>query len=365
VVKAGGYGHGAVFVGRAALEAGASSLAVAVVEEGIELRCADIRAPVLVLTEPGPQAMVEALVNLLTPTIYTTAGIESALAAVKATRRGDVGVHLKVDTGMHRLGADPDNVVGLARAVQTEPRLHLEGLWTHLPVADEPDNPYTADQLVRFESVQSTLEEVGLTPRLVHAANSAGTIAHPRSHYDLVRCGIALYGYVAPALKPVMARHSSERSDPELRLRPVLSLRAQVSMVRALDAGERPSYGRRRPLPERSVVATVPLGYADGVPRRLFDSRGEVLVGGRRRPLAGVVTMDHIVVDCGADATVAPGDEVVLIGRQEGEEITADEWARRLGTISYEVLTSIGPRIPRISVGVAKVAAAPSPGVER
>jgi alanine racemase len=176
-------------------------------------------------------------------------------------------------------------------------------------------------------------------------ANSAGAIAVPSSRRDFVRCGIAVYG-VAPT--PRIADILFEVSGGE-RLRPVLSLRTRVTYVRDLEVGERPSYGRRRPLPGLATVATAPIGYADGVPRRLFDEGGEVLIGGRRRPLAGVVTMDQIVVDCGppGDQPVAVGDEVVLLGRQFGEEITADEWATRLGTISYEVLCGIGPRVPR------------------
>jgi alanine racemase len=342
VVKAGGYGHGAVPIARAALEGGASRLAVVTVEEGIELRQGGIDAPVLLLPEIGPDAMLEALAHRLTPTIFTDAGLETARHAVSSTGHSDIPVHVKVDTGMHRLGADQADAVALAQAAGGAPGLELEGLWTHLAVADEPDDPYTDDQLSRFEAVRAKLAQVGVVPSLVHAANSAGTIGHPRSRYDMVRCGIALYGCPpASTLEALLA-------EAGFRLRPVLSLRARVSMTRPLDAGERPSYGRRRPLPVRSVVATAPLGYADGVPRRLFDTGGEVLLGGRRRPLAGRVTMDHIVIDCGPESGVAPGDEVVLIGRQGSEEVTADEWARRLGTISYEVLTSIGPRVPRM-----------------
>ncbi len=342
VVKANAYGHGAVAIGRAALAGGARRLAAVMVEEGIELRRAGIDAPVLLLPELGRDAVREAVAHDLTPTIYTETGLEAVLRINSSMARPDVPVHVKVDTGMHRLGADPDDAEALALAVHQAPGLQLEGLWTHFAVADEPDDPYTAEQLTRFEAVRGRLEEAGVVPPLVHTANSAGNIAHPRSRYTMVRCGIAVYGWLpAPALGPVLAQAG-------LQLRPVLSLRARVSMVRTLEAGERPSYGRRRPLPERSVVATAPLGYADGVPRRLFDTGGEVLVGGRRRQLAGRVTMDHIVIDCGPDAGVAPGDEVVLIGSQGSEEVTAQEWAGRLGTISYEVLTGIGPRIPRL-----------------
>ena len=166
----------------------------------------------------------------------------------------------------------------------------------------------------------------------------------------MVRCGIGLYGYLpGPAVQAAFAAASGGET-----LRPAMSLRARVVSVRTLEAGERPSYGRLRALPRRSVVATVPVGYADGVPRALFAGGCSVLVGGRRRPLAGTVTMDQIMVDCGEDSSVAPGDEVVLLGRQGDEEITADEWAGLLGTISYEILCGIGPRVPRIAVNAAE-----------
>ncbi|HVM02908.1 MAG TPA: alanine racemase, partial [Acidimicrobiales bacterium] len=258
------------------------------------------------------------------------------------TGRAPLGVHLKVDTGMHRVGADPGDVPALAKGIRGAPGLRLEGLWTHLAVADDPaQDDFTATQLARFEEVRDALAGEGVVPGLLHTANSAAALAHPSARYDLVRCGIAAYGYPP---RPGAAGPGD--------LRPALSLRARVSMVRTLDAGERVSYGRRYAVPRpRSVVATVPLGYADGVTRRLGEVGAEVLVGGRRRPVAGTVTMDQLLVDCGPGAAVAAGDEVVLLGRQGDEEITAQEWADRLGTITYEVLCAIGPRVPRVARG--------------
>lgn len=344
VVKADGYGAGAVTVARAALAGGARWLAVALVEEGLELRRAGIDAPVLVLSEPTGEAMAEAVGSGLTPTLYTPDGVASASAAASASAEDrPVEVHLKVDTGMHRVGADPDDLFDLAAAV-ARPPLALQGLWTHLAVAEDLESDFTAEQLSRFESLRRALASGGLAAPIHHAANSAGAIAHPASRYDLVRCGIALHGHI-PA--PAVAGALADAGAPPLR--PVMSLRAEVSFVRRLPAGARPSYGRCRPLETGSTVATVPLGYADGVPRRLFESGAEVLVGGQRRRLAGAVTMDQIVVDCGDDQ-VRPGDEVVLIGRQGDETVSADEWAARLGTISYEVLCGIGARVPRIPV---------------
>lgn len=338
VVKADGYGHGAEPVARAALAAGASWLAVALVEEGTALRRSGIGAPVLLLSEPAPEAMGAALAAGLTPTLYTPAGV--AAAARAASRSAPVAVHLKVDTGMHRVGVDPAGLVDLARAVLDAPSLVLDGLWTHLAVADDPDqDSFTNGQLARFEAARASLRVEGMDAGLtLHAANSAGALAFPAARYDMVRCGIAIYGH-APGRGP--ARHAD--------LRPALSFTSTVSLVRRLAAGERVSYGRRYAVGEDASVATVPVGYADGVPRRLSAVGGEVLVGGRRRPIAGTVTMDQILVDCGPDADVAVGDEVVLLGRQGTEEVTVAEWADRLETISYEVLCGIGPRVPRVA----------------
>jgi len=241
-----------------------------------------------------------------------------------------------------------DQVGVLAAAVARAEGLRLAALWSHLAVsesADPDDRAFTAEQLRRFDAVRDDLAAAGLAAPVHHLANSGGALAHPGSRRDMVRCGIALYGE-APS---VWAAEELARAGGGA-LRPVLSLRARVSLVRVLGAGERPSYGRRRPLPETSTVATVPLGYADGVPRRYFDTGGTVLVGGRHCPLAGTVTMDQIVVDCGPDAEVSVGDDIVLIGTQGDETITATSWADALDTISYEVLCGIGPRVPRIVV---------------
>lgn len=340
VVKADGYGHGAVAVALAALEVGATWLGVALVEEGVELREAGIDAPVLLLAEPPPAAAEAVVAAALTPVVHTRRYIEAlAKATADAGAVESLPVHLKVDTGMHRVGCAPQEALDLARAARRHRELRLEGLLTHFAVADEPANAYTAEQLGRFEAVRAELAQAGIRPPVVHAANSAGLLTQPRSRYDLVRCGIALYGIPpAPALAGL------------LPLRPALSLRARASFVRRLAAGERLSYGLRYRLRAPSTVATVPLGYADGVPRRLGEVGGEVLAGGRRRPIAGTVTMDQLLVDLGADAFEA-GDEVVLIGRQGDEEITAAQWAERLDTIPYEVCCAIGVRVPRRYLG--------------
>ena len=255
-------------------------------------------------------------------------------------------MHVKVDTGMHRVGAAPEDLRAIAAAVVAEPALELEGIWTHLPVADgeAEDRAYTEGQLALFDHLVAELAAAGITAPLLHAANTAGAIAFPRARHDMVRCGLGLYGYLP-------GRSVQEAFDAQAggeQLRPAMALKARVVAVRVAAAGERPSYGRLRPLPTRSLVATVPIGYADGVPRSLFAGGYEVLIGGVRRPLAGAVTMDQLVVDCGDDESVRPGDEVVLLGRQGNEEITADDWAAMVGTISYEVVCGVGPRMPRI-----------------
>jgi alanine racemase len=349
VVKANGYGHGAPAVARAALAGGSIGLAVALVDEGVELRRHGVRGPILLLSECEPDAVDAVMAHQLTPTLYTSEAVTRfSQAALRLGQRK--AVHVKVDTGMHRVGAPLAEVSALLRAVADDPLLVFEGLWTHLAVADgerDEDRRFTRHQLASFDGVLADLDRAHALPTLVHAANTAGAVSFPAARYNMVRCGIGLYGYLPG--KSVTTAFAADTADGE-GLRPALSLKARVVSVRTLNEGERPSYGRLRALPQRSLVATVPLGYADGVPRALFSAGATVLIGGRRRPLAGMVTMDQIMVDCGDDMSVRPGDEVVLLGRQGDEEITADEWAALLGTISYEILCGIGPRVPRLAL---------------
>lgn len=334
VVKADGYGHGAIAVSRAALQAGAEWLAVALVEEGVVLRRSEIDAPVLLLSEPRIDDIAAAVRFDLRISVYTPEAVEAVAVAAKRERRV-ARVHMKVDTGMNRVGVRPEQALALAQQIASHGSIELEGAFTHCAVADEPDNPFTDVQLDRFDAVVEALDAAGLRPAILHAANSATAIDHPRGRYDMVRAGIAVYGIApAPALQG------------RLHLRPAMSLRTQVSMVKRVSAGERISYGLRHVFDRDTTVATVPVGYADGVSRRLGPAGGEVLVGGRRRPIVGTVTMDQLMVDCGDD-DVDAGDEVVLIGHQGMERVTADEWAERLETIPYEVICGIGPRVPR------------------
>jgi alanine racemase len=335
VVKADGYGHGAVPVAGAALDAGATWLGVATVDEGAALREAGIDAPVLLLTEPADDAVDLAVELGLTPVLYTEAGVHAVARAAAEQGGSAVPVHLKVDTGMHRVGCSPGEALDVAAAVQRAPSLDLEGLMTHLAVADEPRHPFNDTQLDRFDEVIECLGAAGIRPRLVHAANSAGAIAIPRSRYGLTRAGICVYG-ISPSAELAGA----------LPLVPAMSLKAAVTATRTIERGEGVSYGVRWAAHDRTTIATVPLGYADGVPRSLGLVGGEVLVRGRRCPVVGAVTMDQLMVDVGAH-DVRVGDDVVLIGSQDDETVTAEEWADRLGTIAYEIVARIGPRVPR------------------
>jgi alanine racemase len=334
VVKADGYGHGDVPAAEAAVAGGATWLATALVEEGVRLREAGIETPILLLSEPPENVAAQIVAWRLTPTVYSAGLIDALEAAAGSAGASGYPVHLKVDTGMHRVGADPAEALELARRVLAAPHLALEGLWTHLAVAEE-DPEFTKHQYGALAELRDRLGVDGVTVPILHAANTAGALGYADARFDMVRVGLGVYG-LRPA--PGLA--------PDVELRPAMRVVSRVSKVRRLAAGSRPSYGRRRPLPADAFVATVPIGYADGLSRRLGELGGEVLIRGRRRPFAGTVTMDHVMIDAG-DGPVEVGDEVVLLGRQGDEEITADEWADRLGTISYEVVCVFGPRLPR------------------
>lgn len=332
VVKADAYGHGAVECARAAVDAGATGLCVALVGEGEELRLAGVAAPILVMSEQPPDQL-EDLVRLgLTATVYNGGSVD-ALARV-ASRLGIMAkVHLKVDTGMHRVGTSPADALDRARQVMSHEWLELDGVYTHLATADMPDRDADSQrQVAAMVDVIRVLRMAGVDPRHIHIGNSAATVRGlgEVSINTLHRVGIASYGAL-------------EMDGVEFE--PVLSLKARVAHVNVVEAGEAVSYGLRRTLARRTTVATVPIGYADGV-RRSWWERGSVLIGGKRRPFAGVVTMDQLMVDCGDDV-VRVADEVVLIGTQGTEKITVNEWASALATISYEVLTGISPRVPR------------------
>jgi alanine racemase len=338
VVKGDGYGHGAAPVARAALEAGATRLAVALVEEGLALRRAGIDAPVLILSEP-PVAAISALLDAdLTPVSYRPPFLAALDAAAEARGR-DVAVHVKLDTGMGRVGAPEEEWEEVLRQAAATQRLVVEGLMTHLARADEPDEPTTAQQLDRFRRLVEAAAWLGVRPRWRHAANSAGALAHPAAALDLVRPGIGIYG-LSPGMDVDAASYG---------LRPALRLLTEVAYVKHVRRGTPISYGHRWVAPADGWVATLPIGYADGVPRALTNV-GEVLIDGRRRPIAGTVCMDLLMVWCGDDRPTV-GEEVVLLGEQGEERVRTEEWAAIANTITYEIVTQLTSRVPRSHLG--------------
>ncbi len=332
VVKADGYGHGDVPSAEMALEGGAEWLAVALVEEAVRLREAGIDAPILLLSEPMAGDAPLVVKWDLVPTVYRQSFI--GVLAGTVDEATVLPVHLKVDTGMHRVGASPEDALELAKAITDNPRLELQGVWTHFAVADE-DPEFTTEQISRFDAFIAKLAVKGIKPPILHAANTAGGLMFPSARYSMVRAGLGIYG-----LRP------APDTAPAIPLQPAMRVISAISYLSDLPAGTRPSYGRRRPLPAAGKVATVPIGYADGVYRRLSSVGGEVLIRGKRYPYAGTVTMDQIVVDVGNDE-VAVGDEVVVLGTQGLGSVTADEWATWMDTINYEVVCNFGPRLPR------------------
>lgn len=347
VTKADGYGHGAVRCSQVALESGATTLAVGLVEEGVELRAAGVTSPILLLSEPTPAAMSAVVEHDLTATVYTPAGIAAlSQAATNLATASPLPVHVNVDTGMNRVGMRRANSFGdgadglfprgVVDAICADPSLQLAGLWTHFAVADEPSRPETAQQLARFAAIRSSLGEVIADDVIVHAANSAGLMAFGDARFDMVRTGIATYG-IPPS--PELANLAD--------LEPVLTLRSALSMVKPVFAGEGISYGLRHEFGEDTIVGTIPIGYADGLRRDSFARGVSVLVNGSRRPLVGVVTMDQAMVDLGPDSLARAGDEVVVIGSQGDEMIDATDVAAALDTIPYEVVCAIGTRVRR------------------
>jgi alanine racemase len=347
VVKADAYGHGAVGVSRALEAAGIDWLGVALLEEGAEIRRAGVEAPILVLGTARPAKIALYARYRLIPTI-------SSLAELALWREWTAGqseaqpIHLKVDTGMGRLGVAVEEVPEVLAALRAQPGLRLAGLLSHFGDADDLASPRNAAQEARFAAVLALLSPEERARTLIHMANSAAALHDPGSRHGLVRLGIALYG-LDPAERPDRPLPPEERTD----LQPVMSVKARVVQLREVPAGTPVSYGGRTVMRRRSRVAVVPVGYADGYAWRL-TGKAEALVRGRRVPVAGSVTMDMTLLDV-TDAGAELGDEVVLLGRQGGEEITATELAAHAGTISWEVLCHLGLRLPRRYVRQGRV----------
>jgi len=335
VVKANAYGHGAVAVARTALKAGAGRLGVGRTLEGVQLRRAGIEAPILLMCYALPAEAATIVRWSLTPTVNTweQAVALNAAASAEGIR---LPVHIKADTGMGRYGLLPVEVVPFAQALSQLPALHLEGFYTHFSMGDTADSMYTQRQFELFCDLSGQLQKAGLHIPFRHVANSATTLNWPELALEGVRCGISIYG-----LRP------SEEMQPRIALRPAMALKSRVGRVRTLPAGSSVSYGCTYRTERPTALALVPAGYGDGY-HRLASGRGAVLIRGQRAPIAGRVCMDQFVVDVNGIPGVQQDDEVVLIGRQGEEQITAHEVARWAETISYEVITGILPRVTRV-----------------
>ncbi|MGE5571675.1 MAG: alanine racemase [Bacteroidota bacterium] len=339
VVKADAYGHGAVQVATTALTSGATWLGVALVEEGVVLRKSGIIAPILVFGQLFPNQARRALHYSLSCTVSTYEFAEAL--SVAATQEGKRGkCHVKVDTGMGRIGVPPRQAASFVRRVAMLPNVEVEGIYTHFASADADDKTFACEQLSRFMGVIEALRTAGVQIQFRHAANSAACVDIPEARLDMVRPGILMYG-----LSP-FSTERFQKLKKEMDIRPALSLKTRVSFLKRVPAGTPVSYGSTYVTKEDTVIATLPVGYADGYSRGL-SNRGEVLIRGRRLPIVGRICMDQCMVDVGS-LEVEVGDEAVLIGRQGDQEIAAEEVADKLGTISYEVVCAIGKRVPRV-----------------
>lgn len=330
VVKANAYGHGAIPVSQALLAAGAHQLGVTTVEEGLELRHAGITAPILVMGGVFDMPTVQRFD--LAVVLPSRESIETAVRFADSHAL-PLRVHLKVDTGMSRLGVAPEEALALLRT-DWPTNLRLEGVMSHLASADEPDGEATEGQLTRFRAFLETLQSAGLKVPSAHIANSAAILRFPSSRFDLVRPGLMLYGY-------------SSGPTPSEDLRPALAWKTRVIQIKKVNKGQPVSYGGTFVAPRLSTLAVLPVGYADGYSRALSNN-GHVLIGGRPAPVVGRVCMDLTVVDVTDHPSAQPGDEAVLLGRQGAATITADTLAAWQNTISYEVLCRIGPRVTRV-----------------
>lgn len=330
VVKANAYGHGAAAVARAAVEAGADYLGVANLKEALELREAGLLSPILILTESPTSVADEIVQHDLTQTIYSFSEAQ-ALSAEAQKRNKPAKVHIKIDTGMGRVGVMPSEAIAFITKVASLPGLILEGLFTHFAKAEDPEDNFTAEQFQKFQQISGRLPQIPLK----HAANSAAALFHKTTHLDMVRVGLMMYGL-----------YPQGNARRLINLQPALSFKSRVTYLKKVPAGTPLSYGSTYVTKAETAIATVPVGYADGYSRRL-SNRGQMLVRGRRFPVVGRVSMDLTLLNVGG-SKVEVGDEVVLIGDQNGEGISADEIAALEDTVSYEVVCSIGKRVPRV-----------------
>lgn len=334
VVKADGYGHGAVEVAHTILGNGVSRLAVSMLDEAIQLRNSGIKAPILILSDVEPLRADEILRYDITQTVFTY-GFAEILSKKAAEAGKKMKVHIKIDTGMGRVGFETDEAVEAVRHISTLPGLEIEGIFTHFAVSDEED-PYTEQQFVKFCNICDALEREGIHIPIRHAANSAAMIRFPHMHLNMVRAGIILYG-----LHP-----SAVTRGYDIDLRPAMMLKARTSLVKSVPAGTSLSYGCTYRTEKPSMIATIPVGYADGYPR-LLGNKSYVLMGGKIAPIRGRICMDQCLADVTGIAHVKTGDEAVLFGEQNGNRISIDDIAALAGTVNYEIVCIIGKRVPR------------------
>ena len=348
VVKANAYGHGIVEVARKALESGAQALGVARASEGIQLRKAGFDSSILVFSYTPPDQAKELVEFDLTQTVYSYKTAKALSSAVNSFDK-TIRVHLKVDTGMGRLGVlpdcfrtlqssrDVDNAVHEVEAIARLRNLEIEGIYTHFAIADSPDSSYTENQLEIFMNFIEQLKRAGLEFPVKHAANSAAVINMPKTHLDMVRAGISIYGL-----------YTSDSVDKNrIDLKPAMELKARIIHFKKVPAGFKVSYGITYETEKATTIATVPIGYADGF-NRLLSSRGDMLVCGRKAPIIGRVCMDMTMLDVGDIPEVSLEDEVVIFGKQGNASITVDEIASSINTINYEIISTIADRVPRI-----------------
>ncbi|MBU3716299.1 MAG: alanine racemase [Candidatus Nanopelagicaceae bacterium] len=340
VVKADAYGHGLVPVAERALKAGAKWLGTALLEEAVALRDAGITAPTIAWLTPVSDDFESALKKKIDLAIPSLDHLDAVIKAGKSLGISP-RVHLEVDTGMSRGGALKEWSALISRAGELSKSGGLEvvGIWSHFARADEPNHSFNEEQLHNFRARVSEAREVGISPKILHLSNSAAALTNESSHFDLVRLGIAMYG-LSPDVKSMGGSES-------LNLKPVMKLRARLHIVKDVPAGSQVGYGGTATTKTDTKLAVVAMGYADGVPRNANSSAG-VLVGNKKAPIIGRVSMDQFVVEIGNDSIAHAGDWAYLIGSEGGDGYTADAWAEACGTINYEIVTRIGPRVPRV-----------------
>jgi alanine racemase len=340
VVKADAYGHGAVTVAKTALQSGAGWLGVATVPEGIELREAGIKAPILLLGAAQTPEQIHAIAHWkLQPTLCSPKQalvFSDTLEAIKF--HAALPVHIKLDTGMSRLGTNWQQAGEFVQLVQRLPHLQIASIYSHLATADSPDPTTMNLQQQRFEDAIAQIKALGIKPPCLHLANSAATLSSSTLHYDMVRAGLAVYGL-----------YPAEHLQDSIHLKPVLQVKSRVTQVKTIAAGTGVSYGHKFIAPHEIRLAIIGIGYADGVPRNL-SNKMQVLIRGQRIPQIGAITMDQIMLDISSIPSIQEGEVVTLLGQEQDEQITADDWAKQLDTISWEILCSFKHRLPRVKI---------------